>query len=334
MGVLSRCGVVLLLASGPALAGPGSESRWGLRWNAGPGCIQAAPLARAVEERLGRTVFGPEPEYLVDGVLERGGPSGWKARLSLVDVRGNVLGSREVSTREEACSAIEPRLLLVMALMIDPTAALSGPASTSPAPASPPVQEPPPEPSPPESPRPRPEAPGPRMGGRANTLAATVSAGAGFGVVPGLAGTVWFVPGEWTWLVRMSLYPYESYTKDGGRLLLVSTGAETGVCPVSVGEGAWSVSGCATAGFSLVFAYSQGYEQGRMEPLLRGDLGLRARLERRLTHGTALQVGLGAGYGWLRPTVRLLKPDGTAEDLGLGLPVQGSVDVGVSFLGP
>ncbi|HYO69180.1 MAG TPA: hypothetical protein VEU33_24180, partial [Archangium sp.] len=91
MDVLSRwMAMLLLVGSGPVLAGPRPESRWGLRWNAEAGCIQAAPLARA--GRLGRTVFGPEPEFLVDGVLERGSPSGWRARLSLVDARGNVLG--------------------------------------------------------------------------------------------------------------------------------------------------------------------------------------------------------------------------------------------------
>jgi hypothetical protein len=134
--------------------------------------------------------------------------------------------------------------------------------------------------------------------------------------------------------VRTSLYPYASYTKEGGRVTLVSMGSEAGVCSEEVGRGAWSLWGCGTAAFALVFAYSQGYEQGRLEALLRGDVGVRARLERSLSRGTALQVGLGLGYGWLRPTVRLLKPDGTAEDVGLGLPVQASVDVGLSFLGP
>jgi hypothetical protein len=330
MDVRSRCVVVVsLLASGPVFAGPRPESRWGLRWNAAEGCIQAAPLARAVEERLGRTVFGPEPEFLVDGVLERGRPSGWKAKLSLVDARGNVLGSREVSTREEACPAIEPRLLLVMALMIDPSAALAGPSPGSPEPASPPPANPPapePPPAPPvaegeppsEPPRPTPEPPA-ASPGRAYTVAGTGGVGAGFGVAPGVAGTIWSVPGAWNWLVRMTLYPYESYTKDGGGLVLVRMGAETGVCSGAVGQEAWSLSGCGTAAFALVFAYSQGYQQGR--------------LERSLSSGTALHVGLGVGYGWLRPTVRLLKPDGTAEDVRLGLPVQASVDVGVSFLG-
>ena len=47
----------------------------------------------------------------------------------------------------------------------------------------------------------------------------------------------------------------------------------------------------------------------------------------------ALHASLGAGFGWLRPEVRLLKPDGTAEDLRIGWPVEMSVDVGVSFPG-
>ncbi|PTL76579.1 hypothetical protein DAT35_49085 [Vitiosangium sp. GDMCC 1.1324] len=304
-----------------------------------------------MEARLGRTVFGPGPEFLIDGVLEPGKPSGWKATLSLVDARGNVLGSREVSTREEACSALEPRLLLVMAVMIDPSAALGGPP-----PESPPAPEPPPLPTvaeppapvetpapavteampppPEESPGMRPDAPGPRLGGPAVTVAALGSLGVGFGVTPGIATSFWLGRGAWPWLIRLTLSPYESYTKDGGRLSLVKSGAEVGVCPVSWAGGEWSASGCATATFALVLAYSEGFEQGRLEPLARGDVGPRARLERRLGASTALHLGVGVGYGWLRPTVRLLKPDGTAEDQRLGLPVQASVDVGVSFLGP
>jgi hypothetical protein len=351
MHVLSRCGVMLLLlGSGPVLAGPRPESRWGLRWNADAGCIQAGPLARAVEERLGRTVFGPEPEFLVDGVLERASPSGWKARLSLVDARGTVLGSREVSTGEEACPAIEPRLLLVMALMIDPSAALVGPAPEGrppepPEPVSPPPAEPPPAEPPPAppvaqvEPAPEPvrlalETPAPHPGRSAFTAALTGAVGTGFGVVPGIAGTHWSAPGAWSWLVRMTLSPYEFYSKDGGLLSLVRLGGETGVCSAPVGRGPWALSGCGTAAFTLVFAYSQGYEQGRLEPLVRGDVGARARLERTLAGNMSLHVGLGVGYGWLRPTVRLLKPDGTAEDVRLGGPVQASVDLGMSFSAP
>ncbi|OJH39489.1 hypothetical protein [Cystobacter ferrugineus] len=326
MGVLPRCALFLLLASAPVLAGPGSESRWGLRWSAPPGCIQAGPLARAVEARLGRTVFGPEPEFLVDGVLERGRPSGWKARLSLVDARGNVLGGREVSTAEEACSAIDPRLLLVIALMIDPSAALSGPAP-----------ELPPSPAPPELPaaeQPPPEPTGKR-GERELTVAVSGTLGLGFAVAPGLAGTLWSGgPGDWTWLLRFALYPYAPYTKDGGHLTLVSPVAEAGVCPVSAESGDWRVSACGSAAFALVFAHSEGFQQSRSEALLRGDVGPRFRLERRLDGRRALHTGLGVSWGWLRPTVRLIKPDGTAEDPRLGLPVQVTLDVGVSFPGP
>ncbi|AKI98772.1 hypothetical protein ATI61_106161 [Archangium gephyra] len=314
MDALSRCAVMLwLVGSGPVLAGPRPESRWGLRWNAEVECLQAGPLARAVEERLGRTVFGPEPELLVDGVLERGRPSGWRARLPRVDARGTVLGRREVSPREEACPAIERRLLWVRAL--EPSAALAGP----------PAAEPPPEP---------PVEPASEPSRLAFTAAVTGAVGTGFGLVPGVAGTLWSAPGTWNWLVRMTLSPYESYTKDGSLLSLVRVGGETGVCSKAVGQGPWRLSGCGTAGFTLVFAYSQGDEQGRLELLPRGDVGGRARLERILAGNMSLHVGLGVGYGWLRPTVRLLEPDGTVEDVRLGGPVQASLDLGMTFAGP
>jgi hypothetical protein len=126
--VLRRCrpwSVLLLLSAVARAEAPApSEVTWGLRWSAPSQCIQAPAVVRAVEERLGRAVFGPSAELVIDGQLQRSG-TGWRASLIVVDHFGAVRGTREVKSVDERCPAIDGALTLVIAVMIDPNAALS-----------------------------------------------------------------------------------------------------------------------------------------------------------------------------------------------------------------
>ncbi len=152
--------VALVLCAGAASADP----RWGLTWKAPEGCIQAAELAERVERRLGNPVFGTEPDLRIDGYLAAatGTPPGakWRARLTLVDAQGSVQGSRDVTSPESSCRAIDDSLVLVVAVMIDPKAALTpfaapGEPPKEPEPAPPPAQVAPAPP--PQLPRPAPQ---------------------------------------------------------------------------------------------------------------------------------------------------------------------------------
>lgn len=134
---MTSLSLLLLLAAGP--------TTWGLRWAAPPECRQAADVSRAVEDKLHRPVFGAEPTVLVDGVVERFEEQ-WRARLSLVDAQGTVLGTREVTSGESACASLDDKVTLVVALLIDPSAALG------PAPVVPPAPAPALPPAPPTSP--------------------------------------------------------------------------------------------------------------------------------------------------------------------------------------
>ncbi len=124
--------LLALLAADPAPA-----ARWGLRWTAPADCRQAADVARAVEDRLHRPTFGPDPRFTVDGVVERVNAQ-WRARLTLVDAQGTVLGNREVTGTDEACASLDGKLTLVIALLIDPLAGPRPPPTQSPAPELPP----------------------------------------------------------------------------------------------------------------------------------------------------------------------------------------------------
>ncbi|NBD09224.1 MULTISPECIES: hypothetical protein [Corallococcus] len=323
-------------------ATPATPARWGLQWEAAPGCIQAAPLSRAVEERLGRAVFGVMPEVLIHGTLGPEAASGWTARLTLVDARGTILGGREVSTAEPSCAAIEPRLALVIALMIDPDALVSrepqGEASPdeagTPAPEREPEPVPPPEPpawtlndtaqEPAAEEAPAPEGrPWPERS--TVSLAATASTGLGDTFAPGLS-VAWRGAGAWTWFMRLAMYPHATAKPGAERFELFTASPEAGLCPLSVGGPGWEVSGCATAALSFVSVDHQGSAERTVDLFVRGDAGPRLHVEGRLGRTTALHAGLGATVGWLRPTL--------STGVKLGTPLRVGLDVGMSFRGP
>jgi hypothetical protein len=92
---------------------------WGLTWNAPHGCIRSAELGERIERRLGRSLFGARPSNHIDGHAALEGKD-WKARLTLVDAKGTLLGSRELVSSESDCRALDDRLVLIAVLMIQP----------------------------------------------------------------------------------------------------------------------------------------------------------------------------------------------------------------------
>lgn len=177
---------LLLLAAGRASAQPAHLTAT-LDVKRSPGaeqCIDAPALAKAVEVRLGRTVFGgASPELRVIVTLERLPDGAWGAQLLLEDAKGQALGRRELGTAEASCSALDPSLALVVALLVD-----APPTPVAPPPPPPdataPAPPPPPPPPPPTriripAPPPPPEEPW--------QLGVAASAVAGFGWLPSIA---------------------------------------------------------------------------------------------------------------------------------------------------
>jgi hypothetical protein len=114
-------------------------------------CIATQALARAVEERLGRRVFvsAAEADVSVEGRIEKK-KDAWHAVIHVRDAKGALLGTRELDRRDESCDAMSEPLALVIAVMIDPEAAMRPrpePAAAQPAAATAPAAtEPPPLP--------------------------------------------------------------------------------------------------------------------------------------------------------------------------------------------
>jgi hypothetical protein len=137
-----RCTLVLLALCAVPSSASAAETRWGLRWRAPDECISAADLAARVEQRLGRSVFGVNPDFRVDGVLEqqKQAPK-WKARVTVVSAAGDVLGSREV-TGDEGCRALDDRIAFIVAVSIEPGLGLGLEAKPEPPPPAPPLVAP------------------------------------------------------------------------------------------------------------------------------------------------------------------------------------------------
>jgi hypothetical protein len=121
-----------------------------LSWIRLPGaeaCVSAQDLARDVEQRLGHPVFvspsqaGVSVEGRIehaDGASGAHGSPGWHAVVVLRDAHGASLGTRELRREGASCDVMRAPLALIIVIMIDPDAALSGPSLPAPPAPSPP----------------------------------------------------------------------------------------------------------------------------------------------------------------------------------------------------
>lgn len=149
---------LVALVARPGVARAAESRTSSLSWLRMPGadaCIATQPLARAVEERLGREVFvsAAQADLSVEGRIEKRKGGGWHAVITMRDPSGTLLGTRELDRPDASCDAMSEPLALVIAVMIDPDAAMrpkTTPAEAAPSlPPAPTPTVPPPAPSPP-----------------------------------------------------------------------------------------------------------------------------------------------------------------------------------------
>jgi hypothetical protein len=141
----SSLSLALGLFAARADAMPSRSSSLG--WARGAGadaCIGTRALAEAVEARLGRPVFvsAARADVAVEGQIERGPAGAWRATIAVAGEGGRVLGTRELLSEAASCRDLDEQLALVIAVMIDPDAALHAPPPPVLAP-MPPVVPPP-----------------------------------------------------------------------------------------------------------------------------------------------------------------------------------------------
>jgi hypothetical protein len=223
-------------------------------------CLDAPLLAKAVETRLGRVVFGgAAPELRVSVALERAPDGAWRAQLLLEDAKGTDLGRREIVSAERACSGLNPSLALVVALLVD--------APPAPPPPPPPPADGTPPPPPPTPPPPIRIPPAPPPPAEPWQFGVAISAAVSFGWLPSLApGASFGLSAEPPHLPEIvaSAQGFVPRSTDGARgveLSLVRVGFA--VCPALYRGPSVRVSACAGQTVGRLRAGAFGFDENR-----------------------------------------------------------------------
>lgn len=257
-------------------------------------CIGPRELAEAVERRLGRPVFvsAARADVTVEGRVERvEDPAGWRAVIVLSDADGEVLGEREIAAEGEDCAALVDPLVLVVAVMIDPDAALGAREETSEQQADEAdeaAEQPPPEPVVREVVRTeRVEVPVER---EAPGWHVELDGGAGIalGALPGVAplavGSVYVEPPSFPGLeLELGLLPWATaQAQDGGEATFAMGYAGLLVCPVRWAPTTLSLGGCAGVHVGATRAEGGGID-GSPDERVTVEVVARARLAWQVT---------------------------------------------------
>lgn len=331
MKALGLClGAALSVATATtARASPREPVHAALEWHRLPGgesCIEATALERAVETRLGRTVFvGRSSADVV--IVARIGPArsgpGWVVDLELRTAEGHVIGTRELTTTDSSCSALNPSLALVVALMIDIPKSQLPPRTVQRTPA-PPLERPTPIRLPPERP--------PSHWRVEVKLTATTALGLLPGVAPGARlGWGFKPPGFFLTELDATLYAKSEVRSGsvGSRFSLVSAGLY--ICPVSLGTSGARLWGCLSGGLGLIssegFGFARNLRQNR--PLYSAGLQVRAAVP--LAGPLELRGGLGFGVPLTRDRFTYRTTAGREIELFRIAPIFGGGELGLGL---
>jgi hypothetical protein len=253
LGVLFWASVVYAQAPAAPLVTPRTSSLSWIRLPGAEECVATQALARAVEERLGRTVFvsAAQADVSVEGRIEPKA-KGWHAVITLRDAGGALLGTRDLAREDKSCDAMREPLALVIAVMIDPDVAL-GPRPAPPSPPPPPAESPPPPAPAPtvivEHERVYVRAP-PKPSSAPWRFEASAAAITGLGLVPGAP-----VGGYIGWILEpphfiglegyAALWPFGSKSTDAGKSAAFQLAYVGGaLCPLKLHTDAVHLYGC------------------------------------------------------------------------------------------
>jgi hypothetical protein len=341
--VLGGAGVLLAIAFAASGAraqddaavadAPRSSALAWVRLPGAEGCPAAQDVARAVEARLGRTVFvaAGVAELTIEGRAERvASPPGFRAIVRITDASGAVLGERTLDQAGDDCALLLAPLALAIALTIDPNATTS---------AAPPADESDPDPDPdPEVRvetrivRERVEVEVPVLAPRWRlelALSPQVAVGLLPFVAPGGGLAILLTPpGFVPFIVQGAIYPWSRAELAGGAWVdHLAALAGIGMCPLALREDRVAFLACATidAGAQVVVG-EQGVVAVERERVLV-QLDVSARVHVRIVGPLMFHAGLA-----------LLVPFRTEPWLATGdvvyhrpEPVAGVLDLGVGL---
>jgi hypothetical protein len=304
-----RSGWIALLASLslalPAQAAPPPRPV-SLSWSRLPGaetCRDARALAQAVEQRLGHPVFvaPTQAAWTIEGRIEhRSAPDAWRATISIEDEHGALLGTRELTSESPHCEALDEQLTLVVALMIDPDAALlpppsPSPPSPSPSPAPPPtlpLPSPSPSPTLPPAPVPAPAPPlpplpPPRPPTPSTTFGARLGPTFSLGLLPtlGLGAELrgHLRPPGWPTLeIGAAVWAPREVSNGLFGATFSLAHAFLAACPLQVARWGFDLAPCAGVQLGALRAGGFGFDLSRQQEQIVFDATLGADLRRRL----------------------------------------------------
>lgn len=332
---------VASIAVAPSLARAESAARpSSLSWVRLPGaeaCIGSRALATAVERRLQREVFVPPSRaaVAVEGRIEPSSkPPGFRAVITISDEAGVELGNREIHGASPTCAAMNDDLALVIAVMIDPDAALSPALPAPPSPPPSPAVPAPPPPAPPAPPPPQcaelPPAPPPPPAWHVSLQAGGVAM---LGLLPQVSGGVLLrshvvPPHFWTFEVGGILFPAVASAQNDLGVSLQLAEAFVNLCPFTLDAFGTAISACAGLQAGAIHAIGLDSAAGTVQEQGVFNVALEGRVHRRLVG----PLVLGAGLGLTVPVVRASFSYGGQEIFTMA-PIAGAVDLslGVEF---
>jgi hypothetical protein len=294
-------------------------------------------MARAIEKRLGRSVFvaPSRAELAIEAYAERVAGPGWHVVISVSSEDGSIVGDREFWSQEPSCAAVADSAALAIALTIDPDAALrpeppAAPSSAEPGPGQ--AKAPPSDesvPVPPVVPSPPPSWRG----------ALEVATGAATGLLPGGFSPGVFVraralePSRTIGLELEGAYFFEQQVdvraNTGAAFSLLYAGASLCALP----WGTRRVSGLVCAGADIGSMAVRGYGFADTAPESQNlivNLAGRARLVFRVQEHWAVLVGGDIFVPLSRDHFDARLGDVTRE-LFRAAPVAGGFELGVAY---
>lgn len=309
-----------------------------LSWTRLPGaesCIAARALAESVEKSLGRSVFvsASQGDVLVEARVQPGADTrGWIAVIAVSSSDGNVLGTRELRSNEPSCHALDDQLALVIALLIDPDAAMREPAAPV-APAAP-VTPPPaqvvvrretvlvPVPVPATDP------PDPWRAG------ADIGPVFALGLLPGFAlglGARITLDPPWRWPVQLdgAVWKEAEASEQGGTAKFRLATAGLSVCPVQVGKVRSRLMACAGAMVGSLRMQSSGFEVNREQEKLVADVSIVARGVQRVAGPLRVCAGAGVLAALERDRFFVRVSDGSTPEVFRMSPVAAWFELGI-----
>jgi hypothetical protein len=322
-------------------AADGSPARTSsLAWIRMPGaesCIDARALSQAVELRLGRAAFvvPTRGDVAIEARIERlYDPDAWHATITVFNETGARTGLRELRTDRAECRAIDEELELVIALLIDPSAALAppiAPGTPAPLPFTPVAARPAEAPQPLQCPPPPPSPSEPwRVGVAAGPIV-------GFGLLPSAVGVGLAIharlapPRGPSFELGGSLWADSTVQISSGDRSFSLAYGWLSVCPVDLALGGNTLSACLGAQLGSLRVGAVGVPSKYYQEQLLLDVAADAGVRRRFIGPLFGRLGLGIAVPTRRDRFYFTDAAGARHEVFQASPVTGLADLALGL---